>query len=136
MGWPAASCGLILAKNSLLSLMSSVYLTEIPVRLRNVSSVGWCLPLSSRSMYSVQLEKLSVFSVAEWSWADVPPWVLPAAGIPQPLSAPSPPTASAPPAEARSSERRVRAALPFRRLRRMAASCTGDRRSGSYCSML
>src|SRR5438093_11979543 len=42
--------------------MSSLYLAVMPVRLRNASSVGWCLPLSSTSMYSVQLEKLITFS--------------------------------------------------------------------------
>src|SRR5688572_30046273 len=55
--------------------------------------------------------------------------------MPQALSVPSPPSASAPPVEARSRERRVMAARPLRILRRMAATWAGDRRSGSYCSM-
>jgi hypothetical protein len=47
-------------------------------------------------MYSVQLEKLICFSLAEWS-SDETPAVFFAAGIPQALSVPSPPSASAPP---------------------------------------
>src|SRR5690606_38777037 len=110
-------------------------LTLMPVRRVNASSVGWFRPLSSTSMYSVQLEKLTLFSFAEWSSAETPPSVFPAAGMPQALSAPAPPIASAPPAEARSRDRRVRAARPLRKLRRMAATWAGERRSGSYCSM-
>ncbi len=135
VSWPAESCGWILPKNSLLSLMSSVYLTLMPLRRVNASSVGCRRPLSSMSMYSVQLEKETSFSSFDRSSDDTPPSVLPAGGMPQALSVPSPPTASAPPAEARSSERRVRAALPWVKLRRMAATWAGDRRSGSYCSM-
>ena len=67
VSWPAASCGLIFPKNSTLSLMSSVYLTLMPVRFVKASRVGRLFSSSLTSMYSVQLEKLTCFSAAEWS---------------------------------------------------------------------
>ena len=66
--------------------MSSVYLTWIPVRRVNSSSVGWCFLSSLMSMYCVQLEKLTSFSWAEWSALDGPvPFSFVAAGMPQAL---------------------------------------------------
>jgi hypothetical protein len=68
IGSQAASWGWILPKNSLLSLMSSVYVTWMPVRAWNASRVGRLDSLSSAtSRYWGQLEKARVFSVAERS---------------------------------------------------------------------
>ncbi|CAO0828576.1 hypothetical protein SMICM17S_05143 [Streptomyces microflavus] len=131
MFWPAASCGLIFPKNSTLSLMSSVYLTLIPVRLVNASRVGRLFSSSLTSMYSVQLEKVTSFSSAEWSSAAAAPSARPAGGMPQAPRVAMPPSARAPMPDARSRERRVRAPLPLVRDRLMAASWTGERRSGS-----
>lgn len=90
-------------------------------------------------MYSVQLEKFSRFSLAEWS-SEEPAWAFPAAGgMPQAASVLRPPAASAPPPAARSSDRRLNApcprGTPARTPRRIAANWAGVRRSGSYCSM-
>ncbi|GFH67967.1 hypothetical protein Sgou_32980 [Streptomyces gougerotii] len=90
-------------------------------------------------MYSVQLEKLSRFSFAEWS-SDAPAWTFPAAGgMPQAVTVPSAPTARAPPPVARSSDRRLKAlrsrGAPARAPRRIAANWAGVGRPGSYCSM-
>ncbi len=135
MSWPAASCGLILPKNSTLSLMSSVYLTLIPVRFSNASREGRDFSSSLTSMYSVQLEKATVFSLAESSVEAVLGPSRLAGGMPHAVRDARPPTASAPTPPARSIERRLRAPRPLVRLRRIAASCAADRLSGSYCSM-
>ena len=138
VSWPAASCGLIFPKNSTLSLMSSVYLTLMPVRRVKASRVGRLFSSSPTSMYSVQLEKLIRFSFAEWS-SDAP------RRRPAPLRGRD--AAGAQRARGRraararrarrpaAGERRVRAPLPSWRLRRIAASWGAERRSGSYCSM-
>lgn len=116
--------------------MSSLYLTWMPVRLVNSSSVGRDFSSSLVSMYSVQLEKLISFSWPEWSSeATVVSPARLVGGMPREVRAARPPRVSAPTPEARSSERRVRAPRPLVRLRRIAASCAAERRSGSNCSM-
>lgn len=111
--------------------MSSVYLTLIPVRLVKASRVGRPFSSSLTSMYSVQLEKVTSFSSAEWSSEAVPASARLAGGMPHAPRVAMPPRASAPMPEARSRERRVRAPRPLVRDRLMAASWADERRSGS-----
>ncbi|SCD99983.1 hypothetical protein GA0115252_126514, partial [Streptomyces sp. DfronAA-171] len=79
----------------------------MPVRFAKASSEGRWRLSSLTSMYSVQLEKLTLFSCLEWSSeVTVSSPVFAAAGMPQALSPARPPAASAPPPTARSTARR------------------------------
>ncbi len=75
-------------------------------------------------MYSVQLEKSTTFSCAEWSVEDTVSPLRPAAGMPHAVS---PAVATAPSPAARSSDRRASAPRPPVMVRTMAARCGGDR---------
>src|SRR6266849_5406514 len=59
---PCESGSWIFPKNCALSLMSSMYLTLMPVRFVNRSSEGWLFVLLLMSMYSGQFENTRVFA--------------------------------------------------------------------------
>ncbi len=111
IGWQSPIWLTILAKNSVLSLMSALYLTEIPVSFENLSNEGVRLPLVS--MYSGQLLKYSCLSESDWSVGggqDSGVWAAPA--MPQAPSRPEAPTPRPAAAEPRRRERRLSGDLP------------------------